>query len=126
MGRRSADGEGKVREVAGDYSRTVAFQDSMKNTKLSLDRGYAVIGIARGNGVLTSNQMGVAIDEWRTSRHDSEHKFHSEHDNAYGLYNAFTHGLKLGHVGRKIDEYTGASKLFEDLGYAVVSDAEIV
>lgn len=117
---------GKVREVAGDYGNTVRFQDSMKDKFVSLDRGYEVIGLARGTGVLTANQMGVAIDEWRSARQDKDHNFHSDRDSAYGLYNAFTHGLKLGHVGRKIDEYTGASKLFEDLGYASVSDAEII
>ena len=114
----------KVRGVADEYRKTVIFQESMKEKLIKQDRGYEIIGLARGRGVLTSNQMGVALDEWRLSRR-KDHNFYDHRDNAYGLYNAFTHGLKLGHVGRKIDEYTGASTLFTELGLTRIDDAEI-
>jgi len=115
----------KVRSVAANYVETVLFQERMKQVGVATDRGYEIIGLARGRGVLTSNQMGVAMDEWQDSSKE-EHNFHEYHENAYGLYNAFTHGLKLGHVGRKIDEYTGASSLFKELGLTEVGDIEIV
>ena len=115
----------KVRGLAENYANTVQFQEGMMSIEVSTDRGYEVIGLARGHGVLTSNQMGVALDEWRNSAKE-DHIFHDHRDNAYGLYNAFTHGLKLGHVGKKIDEYTGASRLFTELGLTEVEDAEVI
>lgn len=110
--------------VAG-FEKVITFQESMKGFKVDLDRGYEVLGLARGRGVLTTVQHSAALKEWRETQ-KQEHHFHSDHDNAYGLYQTFTQALKLGHVGRKIDAYTGASHLFEELDLVEDVDFEEV
>ena len=129
----------KIREVATDYIESVVLQESMKKHTITQDRGYEIIGLARGHGVLTPTQGNTALLDWdHTSRgwtdvtangDKVEHPFAEHSNNAYGLYNTFTHALKLGHVCRKIDEYIGVSSMFEDLGLAsrhAVSEAEII
>ena len=129
----------KIRDVASDYINSVVLQESMKQHEITQDRGYEIIGLARGHGVLTPTQGNTALLDWdHTNRGWTEvtnngdkvpHPFAEESNNAYGLYNTFTHALKLGHVGRKIDEYMGVSDMFEDLGLAssiTATDAELV
>lgn len=105
-----------------NYVKTVTLQEGMKQVHVGMERGYEVLGIARGYGVLTPSQFNEALREWQAMNLATEHKFKAEANNAYGLYAAVTHSLKLGHVGRKIDEYTGASQLFEDLQLTVDLD----
>lgn len=125
----------RVRECAGDYLRGVQFQEHMKEIPLELERGYEIMGLARGRGVLTPTQMNIALDDWRklNDSKDEEHPFRAYRESAYALYQSFTHGLKHGNVMRKIDQYTGASALFEELQLANVpqqtldyEDAEII
>lgn len=104
----------KVKDSIGQYQETVVFLEQMKSFEVSQDRAYEVLGLGWGRGVLTTNQAGVAFREYRASRKEG-HTFHEHHGSAFGLYQAFTEALKLGKdVTRKIDKYTGASRLFED------------
>ena len=115
------------------------YVEMRKHHDITQDRGYEISGLARGHGVLTPTQGNTALLDWdHTNRGWTEvtnngdkvpHPFAEESNNAYGLYNTFTHALKLGHVGRKIDEYMGVSDMFEDLGLAssiTATDAELV
>lgn len=125
-----------VKDMAAQYIKVVSFQENMKRHLVRVNEGYEIIGLARGTGVLTPSQSNVVFDEWQTLQKQAKlmeqgepvtHAFAADHDSAYGLYQSFTHGLKLGHIGRKIDQYTGASHLFEDLGLSTeVEDAELV
>ena len=114
-----------VRSAAIHYTQTVKFQEHMKLVPCSLERGYEVIGRARGTGLITPTQCNEIIDVWRICvRHhhdnvkkgETPHTFRDHGDNAYGLFNSFTHGLKLGNIRRKMDEYTGVSSMFQELG----------
>lgn len=104
----------KVAAVSEQYVRTVRFCEAMKEIEVSQDRAYEVIGLARGRSVLTTGQMERTIKAYRNMQKEGE-PFHGNRATAFGLYQAVTDGLKLGTVTRKIDQYTGASDLFEEL-----------
>jgi hypothetical protein len=100
----------------GQYQETVLFLEKMKMLQISKDRAYEILGLAWGRGVLTTNQTGEAFRDYRRSWKNQEHPFHPFANTAYGLYQNFTHALKLGKdISRKIDKYTGASRLFEEV-----------
>jgi len=105
----------KVRDLNKEFVRNVWGMESMKQFGLTLDRGYEILGRARGNGVLTQTQTNVAMCEWTDLQTKDDHKFLSDRNTAYGLYQGFTEALKLGKSHRKIDEYTGVWQLFEEL-----------
>jgi hypothetical protein len=118
----------KVKESIGQFEHTVQFLERMKNISLDKDRCYELIGLAQGRGVLTATQAGVAFAEYRDMRRSwdlsystatserQEHAFGKYGNSAYGLYQNFTQALKLGKdVSRRIDKYTGASRLFEEI-----------
>lgn len=66
-------------------------------------RGYAMLGVALGEGILSSTQANVAYADWRKPRHDV---FAGR--NLWSLYNCMTEGLKKGSPGRLLDRHTRA------------------
>ena len=77
--------------------------DAMRETSITLERGYAVLGVMVGRELLTPNQASVAFGDWRTPRHA---EFGDR--NVWGLYNAVTEGLKKGGAGRVLDRHASA------------------
>ena len=71
--------------------------EAMKDVPVSLDAGYGGIGRALGYGLLKPQQATIAINDWRTPRHEE----FSER-NLYSLYNCYTEGLKKGSAGGAI------------------------
>lgn len=72
--------------------------------------GYALLGVMRGENLLTSTQANVAYGDWDEPRHD---EFGDR--NLWGLYNAVTEGLKKGAAGRVIDRHANAHDYFMGL-----------
>lgn len=103
---------GRVAEAAGQYMRTVRFVESMKSKHVNDSDAYQLLGLARGRGILTAGQFELSLQAWRETWKEGS-TFHSERGTVFALYQAFTHGLKLGGVGRKLDQYTGVSDFFE-------------
>jgi hypothetical protein len=101
-----------------DYQRLVTkqvstFMNQFKATKeecarltekpCNQRRGYAMIGVAQGEGILTSTQASVAFSDWKTPRYED-----FADRNLWSLYNCFTEGLKKGAVGETIDRHANA------------------
>jgi hypothetical protein len=107
----------KVAYSSREFIATVKFQESMKEKMVTMDVGYKVLGLARGRGIFTPGQYERAIDVFRAIQ-KKDHPFYPQRRNAYGLYQSFTDGLKMGSIYKKIDRYTGASDLFEELDLA--------
>jgi hypothetical protein len=116
----------RVKASKMEFTKTVRMQEGMKEIPLSNDNAYRTIGLAQGRGVLTTNQASLAFNELRrcanahsarqTGEDGPQHTFADFHGSSYALYNHFTEALKLGKdVSRKMDKYTGVSRLFEEL-----------
>ena len=99
-----------VAGALGHYESVKADNDRMKELPCNETRGYAMLGIAQGQGVLTPTQASVAFQDWRTPRHE---EFADR--NMWGLYNAVTEGLKKGAPARRIDRQTKAHDFFQAL-----------
>jgi hypothetical protein len=111
----------KVKESIGQFQHSVQFLERMKGLRLDEDRAYEMIGLARGRGVLTQRQSTACFEDFRAMKKAAKlpdhftHTFANHAGSAYGLYQNFTQALKLGaDVSRRIDVYTGASRLFEE------------
>lgn len=74
----------------------------LKAIPCSIDRGYELLGLALGKGVLTTTQANVAFADWTTPRHE---EFSDR--NLWGWYNACTEGLKKGPTGNVIGRHVG-------------------
>jgi len=70
-------------------------------------RGYALLGVAQGEGVLTPTQATVAYGDWQKPRHEE----FSER-NLWSLYNCVTEGLKKGAPARTLDRHAVAHSFF--------------
>jgi hypothetical protein len=122
----------KVKDSVGQFEHSIRFLERLKGIQLSQNRCYEVIGLGMGQGVLTASQANETFREnekmrrdwsegkWEVTTDGGDPAFEGLHDfaayggSAYGLYQNFTQGLKLGqNVSRRIDRYTGASRLFE-------------
>ena len=78
--------EAETAKLDQDFARLAA-------KPCSIDDGYGVLGRALGHNVLTQTQAGIAFREWRRPTIEE----HAQR-NGWGLYNAFTQGLKHGQV----------------------------
>jgi hypothetical protein len=67
------------------------------------DRGYAMLGVMAGHGLLSPRQLTVALGEWAEATHELQRE-----RTLWGLYNATTAGLKLGSPGGAIERHTKA------------------
>lgn len=94
--------------TAGDaFTSMTVDTNALKATPCSKTRGYAMLGVMRGEGVLTPTQSNVAFRDWDEPRHE---EFGDR--NLWGLYNAVTEGLKKGSARDVIDRYTRAHGWF--------------
>lgn len=91
---------GHYRAIEGDFSR-------MKEIAVTVDRGYAMLGVMQGRGLLTPTQATVAFGDWREPRHA---EFGER--NVWGLYNAVTEGLKKGPAAESITRHAEAHDFF--------------
>lgn len=103
----------RVEASFGQWLDAVRLQEGLKQAPLAIDRGYELIGLAIGHGVLTMNQTSIAVKEWTDTHRVVDHTFAPWGGTGFALYQAFTQALKLGSVQRKLDRYVGVSELFE-------------
>lgn len=92
------------------YQATVDHGEHLKATPCNQRRGYALLGVALGEGILSSTQANIAFRDWDTPRHE---EFADR--NMWSLYNCFTEGLKKGQPGRLIERHTVAHDWFRAL-----------
>jgi hypothetical protein len=81
--------------------------EAMKAKPCHLDRGFALLGVAIGKGLMTPHQASVAFGDWSEPRHE---EFSDR--NVWGLYNAVTEGLKKGGPATVIDRHVKAHDYF--------------
>ena len=79
----------------------------MKATPCHEQRGYAVLGVAVGQELLTPTQATVAYGDWRKPRHE---EFAAR--TVWSLYNAVTEGLKKGAPALIMDRHAAAHDFF--------------
>ena len=72
-------------------------------------RGYSILGVALGQGVLTPTQANVAFGDWRKPRYED-----FAPRNLWSLYNCVTEGLKKGGPGTLIDRHATAHDFFTE------------
>ena len=99
-----------VQNSLGYYADVKKDNDRMKALPCAERRGYAMLGIAQGEGILTPTQATVAFEDWKTPRHEE-----FAERNLWGLYNAVTEGLKKGAPAKRIDRQTKAHDFFQAL-----------
>lgn len=97
----------QVGQALANYETMKAQTDRMKATPCHKQRGFALLGVAMGEGILTPNQASVAFGDWETPRHE---EFSDR--NVWGLYNAVTEGLKKGAPGTVLDRHSKAHDFF--------------
>ena len=111
----------QIAESLPNYSKIAGQCDAMREVECDVERGYAVLGVMQGHGLLTPNQASVAFGDWRTPRHED-----FGHGDVWGLYNCVTEGLKKGGAGRVLDRHAAAHDFFvEHLIPVVTVDGEI-
>jgi hypothetical protein len=84
--------------------------DRMRAIPCHEQRGYALLGVAIGKGLLTPNQSSVAFGDWHTARHED-----FADRNLWSLYNCVTEGLKKGGPGSLLDRHAEAHSFFTEL-----------
>jgi hypothetical protein len=106
----------RLQESSADYVKVVELMRRLQAAHLTMDEKFGLIGVARGRGILTTNQMSECFKEMWATQKDRDHDFHQHANNGFGLYQNFTQALKLGMDApkRKIDRYTGVSGLFQE------------
>lgn len=105
---------GQIAGALGHYEDTARDADLMKGVGCTVRRGYAILGMALGEGVITPHQAAVAFEDWKTPRHE---EFSDR--NLWSLYNCVTEGLKKGAPGRIFDRHARAHAfLTAPLNYA--------
>jgi hypothetical protein len=97
----------QLQNALGHYGQMEKDTRLMKATPCHEQRGYAILGVALGEGLLTPTQATVAYGDWRKPRHEE----FSER-NVWSLYNAVTEGLKKGAPARLLDRHAAAHDFF--------------
>tara|TARA_R100000808_G_C2141273_1_gene149057 strand:- start:977 stop:1825 length:849 start_codon:yes stop_codon:yes gene_type:complete len=118
MRKHTLNAEGDVKSKIGAvlqrsevvYQRIGRECEAMKGIGVDLNRGYELIGIAGGHGVITSHQQNIVYRDWRTPRHED-----FAERNLWSLYNCFTEGLKKGPAGGIMDRHAEAHQFFRGL-----------
>lgn len=82
--------------------------EALKAVPCNLRRGYAILGVLLGEGILKPQQATVAFGDWEKPRHEE-----FANRNLWGLYNAVTEGLKRGGAGSVIDRHVDAHHWFK-------------
>jgi len=97
----------QVAQAMVNYETMREHTDMMKSMPCHEQRGYALLGVAMGKGILTPTQASVAFGDWAEPRHE---EFSDR--NVWGLYNAVTEGLKKGAPGTVLDRHAKAHDFF--------------
>jgi hypothetical protein len=92
------------------YNRLSDQVARMKAVPCHEQRGYALLGVAVGNGLLTPNQASIAFGDWDKPRHEE-----FAERNVWSLYNCVTEGLKKGGPGTLLDRHAEAHSFFVDV-----------
>jgi hypothetical protein len=100
----------QVGEALSHYDTMKGQIDLMKATPCHEQRGYSLLGVAMGAGVLSPTQASVAFEDWATARHEA-----FADRNMWSLYNAVTEGLKKGAPGTMLDRHAKAHDYFVSL-----------
>jgi hypothetical protein len=99
------------------YFRMHDSREEMKQIPVSRDRGYELLGLAYGQGVVTPHQYTTAVNEWRNPTFAGAF----EEEDFWSLYNSITFGLKKGAVGEVVKRYTNAhswaTNLMKEIDY---------
>lgn len=102
-----------VGDALGHYEDMKADTEILKAKPCNERRGYAMLGVALGEGIITPNQATVAYSDWKDPRHAD-----FSDRNLWGLYNAVTEGLKKGAPGRILDRHAKAHDWFQGIARA--------
>lgn len=102
----------QVAQALPHYEAVNAQCDALKAAPCTERRGYATLGVAMGEGILTPTQATVAFEDWKNPRHE---EFTDR--NAWSLYNAVTEGLKKGAPARILDRHAKAHDFFNEIGF---------
>jgi hypothetical protein len=97
----------QVATALSSYEKLQHQTEAMKAKPCHKDRGYALLGVAIGRGLLTPHQASVAFGDWETPRHQ---EFSDR--NIWSLYNAVTEGLKKGSPATVLDRHAKAHDYF--------------
>jgi hypothetical protein len=97
----------QIAGALGHYEAVNRDADRMREIPCDLRRGYSLLGVALGEGVLTATQASVAFEDWTTPRHA---EFSDR--NVWSLYNAATEGLKKGAPATRLNRQARAHDFF--------------
>ncbi len=111
----------QITEALPTYHSLEADFGAMKETPVSLNRGYSVLGVMLGQELLTPQQASVAFGDWREPRHA---EFGER--NVWGLYNSVTEGLKKGGAGRVLDRHAAAHDFIVESVPRLALDARVL
>lgn len=100
----------QVAKSLGHYEAVNAECDALRAIPCSERRGYSMLGIALGEGVVTPTQATVAFEDWKRPRHED-----FADRNLYSLYNCVTEGLKKGAPARILDRHARAHAFFTEM-----------
>jgi hypothetical protein len=101
---------GQVAQSFAHYEAVNREVDTMRGIPCPERRGYAILGVAMGEGVLTPTQATVAFEDWKSPRHED-----FADRNLYSLYNCATEGLKKGAPARMLDRHARAHGFFTEM-----------
>jgi hypothetical protein len=100
----------QIQNALGHYQAVNEQADAMKALPCPQRRGYEILGVALGEGVLTPTQATVAFGDWDKARHE---EFADR--NLWGLYNCVTEGLKKGAPAHTLDRHAAAHEFFTQI-----------
>jgi len=98
-----------VDHIHAAYDQTRQRRDNLTSVSLDLNQGYALIGKAIGNEVITPTMANVAFADWRNPRHEE-----FAGGDAWGLYNCLTEGAKKTRAGNLLDAHTKIDSFFAE------------
>jgi hypothetical protein len=100
--------EAQVAQAARHFEGLQVDIAALKGYPCDTRRGYEMLGVLLGEGLLTPTQATVAFHDWTKPRHEE----FSER-NLWGLYNAITEGLKKGAPAKILDRHTKVHAFFD-------------
>jgi len=100
----------QVKKSLGHFDGMKADIEAMRETPCSERNGFAWLGVAVGQDLLTPHQASVAFEDWKKPRYDD-----FSPRTIWSLYNCITEGLKKGPAGLMIDRHVGAHSFMMDI-----------
>lgn len=92
----------------GDFDSLVIQSEIMRKHELSLDQGFAEIGIMFGHGIISASQITLAKEHWANSPHQE-----FKPRNAWSLYNSLTEAMKTTSPSLAMQKHTALHRHFE-------------